>query len=190
MAIFELRAASLGSHGTPPFVNIFHVLCTSDNNDTVAAALPSIFQDFYDAWAGYMQPGTSWVLFDRILDLETTPPTIYTEAQKTSAPSGSTTALPSQLSAVLSWRTPQAGPAYRGRTYLGPLNTSANADGGIASAMNSAIKSAGDQLIADVAGIVSLNPASLVVYSRAHNRATDIVGCDTQVRFRTQRRRN
>lgn len=171
-------------------MNIFHVFCMPADDDTVAAALPSIFQTFYDAWNGYMQTGTTWTLFDRMVDIAVEPNKIYNEAQKTVAAPGSTTALPSQLALVLSWRSDLAGPRYRGRTYLGPFNTSANADGGIAATLNSAAQDAGDQLISDIASIAGTSQQPYLAINSRFTNPTPITGCTVQVRFRTQRRRN
>lgn len=191
MARIECRATSLGSHGTPPFMNIYNVSCDDGDEDTVGDALPSIFQTFYDAWASYMQIGTSWVLFDRMLAyLTSNEVKILTPAQKSSGPSGSADALPTQLSAVLSWSTGLAGPSNRGRTYLGPFNVSANADGGTNSTMRADMVDAGNALITAIEGISGVTAQPHLVVWTAHSGGIPIISCSSQVRFRTQRRRN
>lgn len=190
MALFQCRVSSNGAHGTPPWMNVFHVSCSPEDNDTVADALPSIFQTFYDALATDLQLGTAWNCFERLTDIAVDPPVIYNPTVKTSVPTGTGDPAPTQLAAVLSWHTGLAGPRYRGRSYIGPVRLSAIANGGVSAGFQTDLEDAGAALISSIASISGVSNAPYLAVASRFTNPTTITSCSTGPRWRTQRRRN
>jgi hypothetical protein len=76
------------------------------------------------------------------------------------------TFLPAQCAAVVSWRTAFAGPAYRGRTFLGPLLTTAVTGPSLSAAFLTAVNAAVPTMITNLASHVG-GLGGLMVRSQA-----------------------
>jgi len=124
--------------------------------------------NFYSLNAPYHAPGTIWNIGTRVLqyDLDNlaSPPVIIGATPVTATTGSGAASLPSACAIVVSWRTPFAGPAWRGRTFLGPIAVGATANGLVSPAIASTIQTRANTLLTDLAA--NTVPTNLVVFSR------------------------
>lgn len=192
MALLQLRASGTGPFGTPPWNNIYHVACSDEDLDTVPAALVTVFETFYTQLNDWLAAGTTWTIFDRVLDIEATPPQIYTPTPAEVEGAGTGEPAPAQLAVVISWHTGQAGPRYRGRTYVGPLDVGMFPGGQLSTNAQSGFQVAATNLLTGIQGIthVGITPPALMVWSAKYSSGIAIDRATVNRRVDTQRRRN
>jgi hypothetical protein len=178
--------------GSGPAVNVFHILHGTTRpaaGDWTAFA--NAFKTFYGAIALYGM-GT-YTIAQRVLYYPHTggPAEIAPVNSQTQAMTGST-AVPTQLAAVISWRTLLAGPRYRGRSYIGPLSQGGCPSSFLAGAFTTALAGAGATLISSIASTAGAGNG-LAVHSHAPSAdeiLTLITSCAVDSKADTQRRRN
>lgn len=190
MTIAQFRHMLAGGGGTPPYYNIFHVELPDAPTDLDAQKVTQCFEDFYTA-LHLIYPDTVGIYpSERVVTIEATPRIL--SAAGAAIAGTATEATGPQLAALISWRTPYAGPRYRGRTYLGPLgaNVIDGDSGQIIGGLQANILDAGTDLIADIAALG--DGYALGVYSAVagFQALTPITSCAAQFRVATQRRRN
>lgn len=153
MAIYRVPInVSWAGQGSPG-VNIWHVRTTApvgvDDTDQINAALDAM-HTFYGSVSSYCAKNTQWALGDVVnVDDKTTRAGAFSPVQ---AVLGGNPA-PSVLQICVSWRTAIAARRGMGRTFLGPLSTTAlDTDGTPTANALSAIQSAANTLITASSG--------------------------------------
>lgn len=147
--------------GGNTIVNTFHVAPDAGGwagADTTAIANYWIgrLKTFYDACvtAGLRGGGT---IGGTVIEYEYQEAPKYVPATAQSVASGSGGTLQAlQLACCVSWRTALAGRRYRGRTYLGPLTTTAVSMPALAASFVSGVNAAATTLIAGASGSFKL----------------------------------
>jgi hypothetical protein len=101
---------------------------------------------------------------------------------------GQSTILPTQLAAVVSWRTAFAGKSYRGRTFLGPFNNTVLSANNLHPTFVTNMSTAATNLIANIKLVT--NPAwGLVVHSDKLSEDTPVTTAAIDSRVDTLRSR-
>jgi hypothetical protein len=182
-------------------VNTFHFSAdgvgTFTGLDRVAESNRIIghLKTMYNSWATGGLAG-AWTIGDVVTEHDGTNPPTYIAAtpQTSTVVAGSLAAY--QLACVVSWRTALAGRSYRGRTYVGPLKTSAFAFPDLASTTATQLASAANTMISNVNSVTGL---VCCVWAPSANRdpithvpagqTTKIVSALSSVACRTMRSR-
>lgn len=171
----------------------------NDDEGTTSAAVADHLRDLLDSFYGDGSTGTDTAgailantlhsLTYVIYDLGDPDAGALERPSLTYTTTGSTAGAqaPPDLALVVSWRTAQRGQAFRGRTYIGPLEGTVVADTG------RPIQTALDAL-AGAAPLLIGNPltrvATLCILSRTRGVATPVTGGYVDNAFDTQRRRD
>lgn len=173
-------------------VNTFHY---SADGSSVFGTTPSAvvtqantainqLQTFYTALCTAGLLG-QWRIGDVVVEHQTGSPPAYVAATPKQSVATSGTNYAFQVAAVCSWRTALAGRSYRGRSFIGPLRSSALTGPDISSAFAAAVQAAATTLIA-APGVGDLVPA---VYSALHDQTTRITSAICTQACRTMRSR-
>ena len=164
--VFKVHGTALGSW-------------TGANTVTVANAAIARLKTFYD-WATGAGVATPWTIGATVLEYKGDPIPLYVQATPLVSNSfGTFVALPPQLAAVISWRTGEAGRRKRGRTYLGPLTTTAVTG----AALNGTFADQVTQRANTIVGTPVAAGFAFCVHSPTADDTTTITSgfCDTQV---------
>lgn len=148
---YRITCEATGGGISGKAVNIYHVTSgtTATLSDTQLANVLTDLKLIYTAFGTYTS--VTWTVGSRILELlpDGSPPVIRNIVPLNQA-GGVGTVQPPQLAAVISWKTPLAGPSFRGRTFLGPLTSTAITAGGLNSAFLSAMQPAAVAVISNM----------------------------------------
>ncbi len=175
-----------GSGGTgDTWSNIFCInLGTSpDTPEVIAAHFTGLYSDL--AIGGAIFP-TGWTLTN--ISLETGPTggtRRFDIGQNATGGTNAGVPMAPQVAVVASHKTEFTGPSRRGRTYLGPLSNSINAQGLVSAAARNAIVGSFDVLRGDLQAA----GRQLVVWSRTKGFITPITATSVGGAFDTQRSR-
>lgn len=175
-------------------VNVFHIRTLALPTTTAEVqAVVDVFKTFYDNLASVRQGNATMTIGTRVVADDasnTTPPQIWGTVPRTSVIGTSSGAVPAQLAAVISWRTPLAGRSYRGRTFLGLLGGAAQNGAVLQGSAVTTINSSAATLISGLAALsVAGGGCSLAVYSKKANVCTDIISGTTDATYDTMRSR-
>jgi hypothetical protein len=141
-------------------------------------------QTFYNALSTAGILG-SWRIGDVVVEHETGQPPRYVAATPKQSINTSGSNYAFQVAAVCSWRTAKAGRSYRGRSYIGPLRSTAMSGPDISSTFAAAVATAAAALIA-APGTGQLVPA---VYSAKNDTTERITSALCTTACRTMRSR-
>ena len=180
-----VRITAEGDNNTIPVVNVMHWNIPNSAPVTEINGILTAMQTFYNAvkagiTAGTIHIGLNVVTVDQTpnINLTTTPLTVATTGGAVASASAS---------AIISWKTPFVGRSFRGRTYLGPLATTAGTaqDGhNVLGSYVTTVQTAAATLLA-----FTTNGVAFVVWSKAHNTKTTITSAVVRANIGTQRRR-
>lgn len=165
-------------------VNVWHFNVGAVSPVTDAQAAVDALEDFYDSIKAYLVAGTL-TIGGRVVTVDQDPNSVVATTSRSLATTGTQTEALS-VAAVLKHITPFIGPRYRGRTFLGPVDSNVlNADGRTLSTTirNTMISNAVTHLL------TNLSLADLVVYSRKFNTPNVVTGFGMDTTAGTQRRR-
>lgn len=187
---YRITCESSGASVSGKAINIFHVTAGSASTlplGTINGILTDI-KAFYTPAATYMT--TNWTIGSRVLEYLPggTAPVIIGATPQVQVMSGSN-AMPPQLAAVVSWRTPLAGPSFRGRTFLGPLNNTAFSAASLSGAFTAAMNTAASTLITALQTRITGN-GGLVVRSTVQQLDTPVVSGVMNTKVDTLRKRS
>jgi len=163
VALYQITATITAWNGTN--VNVWHTKRGGGTTSDASLAAATI-QQFYDTVKAQFAASAT-ISVDKCIDLSVSPPQyvpITVPALVTSTGSGRSDA---RLACCISWRTNVATRRGRGRTFIGPLNSSANSTstGLLASAVTSGLQTGANALLTALA----TGSVDLQVYSRAAN---------------------
>jgi hypothetical protein len=166
--------------------NIWHFNMSDPFDVPQITAIGSGLVAYYQSLKALFASGSTITVGEKFLYLGTVPP-VYVSYVPVSFASTGSSRNAANVAAVSSWRTASAGRSYRGRTYLGPLETTAldTNTGLLAAGVVAGIKTAGEALIA--AGVTT--STNLVIYSRKLNSAATVIAAQVDTRPDSQRRR-
>jgi len=185
---YRITCEGQGSGVSGKAVNIFHVTSgtTATLSDTQLSNVLNDLKLLYTAFATYCT--ITYSIGSRILELlpDGSPPVIRNIAALTQAP-GVGTVMPAQLAAVVSWRTAFAGPSFRGRTFLGPLGSTAITAGSLNSAFLSAVNPAAVGMLTNMPA--HANGGGLCVRSNTKQLDTLVTACNVNSKVDTLRKR-
>jgi len=182
-----MRITATISGGIPRTAyNIWHVLCNGPSLSEVQGAVDAI-RDFYTTAQSLFPNTCQIVIGTSVVEITAVPQVIWGPTPRTVAGGGGTAAQPAQLANVVSWRTAYAGRSFRGRTYLGPLGSSALTNNVISTGVNTAVTNATNAL---VAASVAASGWDLVVWSEKLQSSNPVISGVTNSKVETQRRRN
>lgn len=186
---YRITCESSGASVSGKAINIFHVTAGSDTTLPLAT-INGILTDLkalYTPAATYMT--TNWTIGSRVLEYlpNGDAPVIIGATPQVQAMSGSQ-AMPPQLAAVISWRTPKAGPSFRGRTFLGPLNQTAFSATSLSGAFTAAMNTAATTLITALQTRIGGN-GGLVIRSEVKKLDTPVVSATMNSKVDTLRKR-
>lgn len=186
---YRITCESSGASVSGKAINIFHVTAGSDTTlplSTINGILTDI-KAFYTPAATYMT--TNWTIGSRVLEYlpNGDAPVIIGATPQVQGMSGSQ-AMPPQLAAVVSWRTPKAGPSFRGRTFMGPLNQTAFSATSLSGTFTGAMNTAATTLITALQARIGGN-GGLVIRSTVKQLDTPVVSATMNSKVDTLRKR-
>jgi hypothetical protein len=167
-----INSTSLGS---TKMVNVMHFEKVTGGAATVSdvnALLLKFKQEFYNALAAYFPAAAQWRVGDAVYakDLDDLTANTFVPATASTSLTGTGTSLPGQLAACVRWITPLHTRQGRGRTFFGPLCTSALSGQALSTTAIAAINAAAATAVGSGTGIGSLSPAwQMVVHSKVGN---------------------
>lgn len=131
MAIFRVPVQIVYPQQGGPGYNVFHVRTigpAGDDADQLSEALDAL-EEFYLKVRGTMTPGTSIRIGEGMIKDPLGSPEYQQDDLRVVPVVGSGgTPGPSLLAVVVSWRTPSASRSGRGRSFIGPFQTTAIGD--------------------------------------------------------------
>jgi hypothetical protein len=158
--------------GTTKMVNVMHFELNSGDAASLAdvnALLGSIRTAFYNQWSAYYPSPIQWRVGDKVTELDLDDPTASTFIPATAVLStvGTGTSLPGQLAVCVRWITDEHSRQGRGRTFCGPLSTTALTGPSLSSTAQGIFNNAATLLLGTGGGIAGLTPAwSMCIYSK------------------------
>lgn len=165
-------------------VNVWHFDCHGAASTTLANEAITKVDTFFETIKAILAPGTINHGL-RVTTVDLTPNVVVPATNLVTTTTGSNNATRSAACGV-TWQSAFIGKSYRGRSYIGPLTSSAMDSNGldVGSSAVSLISGAATTLFAPTAG-----GAVLTVWSQKLKVANDVVGQVTHSGIRTQRRR-
>lgn len=129
-------------------VSVMHMTSASTSLTDAQAVVDNI-RDWYDGCKALFHTSSTITVGAQVLDISDVDNPLYVgTTPRTVVGTGSGTQLPAQLALVVSWRTATATRSARGRTYLGPIASSALNAYVLTPTLQTAIQNASNTLIA------------------------------------------
>lgn len=192
MAVLQIRNridAPGHDNFSGPGYNIMHV-SVPDADMTVANVnlVVDAIRDMYELVKQNYFTSTLIRVGERVARVDVTPNQIIAATPLTVTGTSAANRLPAEVALAVSWRTGLAGPAFRGRTYMGPFTVAAISSGGLINAVTAqGFQDAGNGLIAALDAL-AFNPF-LTVWRRSAQAGQIVTGCVVDTEPDTQRRR-
>lgn len=184
MATIRIPVKIVWTGAGSPGVNVWHA--RTDGSGGPSDAL-GILTGFYTACLSLYSNDTLIILGEDIVDIGSAPPTYVSATRTELVGTGGTGDAPPALQMVVTWRTTVATRRGRGRTFLGPLNSTVmGADGTINGVDRTVLANAAADLVAE--SKASLNGA-IGVYSSIDRVIRDVDGFTTGDTFAVLRSR-
>lgn len=169
-------------YGTIAMANVMHVQATSGAQATLSQinAAVTAMASFYTFQTSIMPSGLTWQTGTKVMEFEDSTPNVRTFIGNTpsvASATGGTGALPSQCAVCVNWLTGLPGRSHRGRTFVGPLATSALTSGNLSTSAKSTVLSGAAALRSSLSGLST--PFTLLVWSKTLSQAFAINGHTT-----------
>jgi hypothetical protein len=167
--------------GSTKMVNVMHFEKVAGGAATVSdinALLGAIRTSFYNQWSSFYPSPLQWNVGQKVTELDLDDPTASTFIPATAVLStvGTGTSLPGQLAVCVRWITPLHTRRGRGRTFCGPISSSALSGPALSSTAQAAFNTAAGLLPGSGAGVGGLTPAwQMVIFSKITPRTLSIV---------------
>jgi hypothetical protein len=169
------------SLGSTKMNNVMHFEKVAGGAASIAevnALLGAIRTSFYNQWSSYYPSPLQWNVGQKVTALDLDDATANTFVPATAALStvGTGTSLPGQLAVCIRWITGNHTRRGRGRTFCGPISSSALSGPSLGATALSAFNTAAGLLPGTGAGVGGLTPAwQMVVFSKLTPRTLSVV---------------
>jgi hypothetical protein len=160
-------------------VNVMHMISASSSVADAQVCVDDL-QTFYTAIRSLYKTTATITVGARVIDQGVTPPAYVNTTPRVVTGTGAGVSYPSQLAAVVSWRTGVATRSGRGRTFLGPFQANAFSTNVLAPGTVTTIQAAANTLLAT---------GRLFVYSPRNNAYYSVTSATVSQQVRTMRTR-